>query len=151
MATKFYISKKPVLEADSKWYNELGSVMTITSVDTQTGVFTGTYESQVGQAGKTYLMSGRYDNTGDTLGWTVNWLNFYLNAHSVTTWSGHSQIQSNGQPIILTTWLLTSQTTPEDNCESTQVGFDQFTQTQPTPESIEQAKIRCRRSHHKLA
>ena len=60
-------------------------------------------------------------------------------------------VMSNGLPIILTTWLLTSQTTLEDNWESTQVGFDQFTQTQPTPESIEQAKIRCRRSHHKLA
>ena len=145
------MSKKPVLESDSKWYNELGSVMTITSVDTQTGVFTGTYESQVGVAEKTYLLTGRCDTLGNTLGWTVNWQNSYLNAHSVTTWSGQSQIQSNGQPIILTTWLLTSQTTPEDNWESTQVGFDQFTQTQPTPESIEQAKIRCGRSHHKLA
>ena len=41
------MSKKPVLEADSKWYNELGSVMIMTTVDTQTGVFTGTYGARL--------------------------------------------------------------------------------------------------------
>ena len=35
-----------------KWYNELGSVMKITHIDNITGVFSGTYKSQVGQAEK---------------------------------------------------------------------------------------------------
>ena len=131
-----------------KWYNELGSTMIITSYDSDTGVFGGEYQSLVGQAEKWYILTGRHDRDGLTVGWTVNWQNQYMNAHSVTTWSG--QLQCNGEPSILTTWLLTSQTSLEDNWESTQVGFDLFTQSPQTKtESTEKAKLYSRRSYPK--
>ena len=133
------------------WHNELGSKMVITSYDTETGVFSGNYQSAVGEATKWYVMTGRADTAGNTLGWTVNWQNSYQNAHSATSWSGQVQTDESGDLVMPTTWLLTSQTSPEDNWESTLVGFDYFTQTEPTKETIAQAKCRCRKSHPKVA
>ena len=46
------------LQAGQKWHNELGSVMTIDNVNPQTGVISGTYESQVGVTQKN-LYHGR--------------------------------------------------------------------------------------------
>ena len=135
------------LAAGQKWHNELGSTMVITTYDPETGIFGGEYQSLVGDAKKSYVLTGRRDTEGLTMGWTVNWQNKYMNAHSVTTWSG----QFSREPSIVTTWLLTTQTSPEDSWESTQVGFDVFTLSPPTKESTEQAKLRCRKSHHKDA
>ena len=132
------------------WYNELGSTMVIESIDQNTGVFSGTYESQVGQAKYTYVMTGRFDTAGRTIGWAVNWQNDCCNAHSVTTWSGQLQFNSIGEPVILTTWLLTHQTAPDDNWSSTQVGFDTFTLAQPSEETKAKAMLR-NRSHPKEA
>ena len=92
-----------------KWYNELDSEMEITSVDTATGVFGGRYCSRVGEAEYWYVLTGRQDTDGNTIGWTVNWQNSTLNAHSVSTWSGQLQYTPSGDPTILTTWLLTSE------------------------------------------
>ena len=84
----------------------------------------------------TPILTGRKDTAGNTLGWTVNWENSDLNAHSVTTWSGQLQLNEGLEYYdILTTWLLTSQTIPEDNWESTQVGFDYFTQNPPSEQT----------------
>ena len=58
-----------------KWYNELDSKMEITSVDAATGVFGGRYCSRVGEAEYWYVLTGRQDTDGNTLGWTVNWHN----------------------------------------------------------------------------
>ena len=122
--------------------------MVITSYDSKTGVFSGNYQSLVGDATKWYILTGRKDTDGNSIGWTVSWQNSNNNAHSVTTWSGQFQLQSFGDPIILTTWLLTSQTTPDDDWESTQVGFDHFSLTKPTQEK---PKLHCRKSHPKEA
>ena len=106
--------------------------MIISSVDSNTGVFTGQYYSTVGEAEKFYILVGRYD-TGSatpTLGWTVSYHNQYENAHSTCTWSGQYQCRS-GTQTLSTTWLLTSQTEPSDNWKSTNVGFDVFT---PSPQ-----------------
>ena len=82
--------------------------MDITSVDPERGVFGGNYQSLVGVATKWYVLTGRIDLDGNTIGWTVNWQNSHRNAHSVTTWSGQQQFNSIDEPVILTTWLLTS-------------------------------------------
>ena len=120
------------LTPGSKWYNELGSVMEIGLVDAQKGDFTGTYCSAVGEATKTYELQGRFDTNGTTLGWIVTYKNQYLNAHSTCGWSGQLQVDEKDlKPTIFTTWLLTSQTDPEDNWNSTNVGFDTFTQSPP--------------------
>ena len=46
------------------------------------------------------------------------------------------------------TWLLTMLTKPEKEWVSTNVGFDYFTQIEPTKEEIERAKSRCKGSCH---
>ena len=46
--------------------------MIIEEYDETTGVFTGQYNSAVGEATKSYLLVGRKDTDGDTLGWTVS-------------------------------------------------------------------------------
>lgn len=97
------------------WYNELGSVMEISQASD--GQFSGHYYTRVGNAQLyTYDLIGRYDAdpNGRTLGWTVAWYNA-LNGSSgsTTTWSGQYQVDS--EPRILTTWLLTVQTDPDDN------------------------------------
>ena len=125
--------------------------MVITSLDPETGVFGGNYQSLVGDATKWYVLTGRVDLDGNTIGWTVNWQNSHGNAHSVTTWSGQQQLNSIGEPVILTTWLLTSQTTPDKDWESTLVGFDTFSQTPPSQETTDKAKLQGRRSHPKEA
>ena len=50
-------------------------------------------------------------------------------ANSTTTWSGQWQ-QIKFDIYIYTTWLLTSQTEPTDNWESTLVGKDTFLKIQ---------------------
>ena len=56
------------LKSGSKWYNELGSVMTITEVNQNTGSFSGTYNSAVGKAAKEYELQGHFDTKGSSLG-----------------------------------------------------------------------------------
>ena len=141
-----YFGKLP-----SSWYNELGSTMTITSADYSTGSFSGTYNSTVGTAKDEYVLSGRFDTRGDTLGWVVSWQNAFLNAHSTTAWSGHLDMSGTPQPVISSTWLLTSSTTPENDWQSTNVGFDTFTQNPPSKEQILMAQKRRQCSHPKLA
>lgn len=142
---------KDYLQAGTAWYNELGSVMTITSVDCLGGNFDGTYRSSVGEADDKYTLRGRFDIKGQSLGWAVSWQNDYQISHSTTSWSGQVQDTPEGVQEILTTWLLTVQTDPEENWESTLVGFDTFTRTPPSPEQIQRAKRRCQSSHPKAA
>ena len=119
------------------WYNELGSVMTI---QTNGKVITGSYQTAVGNATGLYDLIGQTITAGDSsevLGWVVVWDNQYGNSESVTTWSG--QIQNvNGIPTIVTTWLLTSETDPNDDWHSTIIGKDVFTNKQPTSQEIEE-------------
>ena len=54
----------------------------------------------------------------------MNWYyRTHQNADSATAWSCQVQLNTNGDPWMLTVWLLTSQTTPDDYCESLLVGF----------------------------
>lgn len=148
----FYTDVGCLLFPGGTWYNELGSVMKISEIDSVNGSFTGTYCSAVGDATKEYILQGRFDTEGRSLGWVVSYQNEYLNAHSTCTWSGQVQLDSIAQePIILTTWLLTTQTTPQYDWESTNVGFDTFMQSQPAKEVTQRAKLRCQCSHPQAA
>ena len=114
-----------------EWYNELGSKMVVSDKTDAEGQFTGVYHSKVGEATKQYPLVGRYDVAGNTthgtMGFTVQWHNAFLNSKSVTTWSGQRQLDAAGQPCILTTWLLTSETAQAGDWASTMVGTNVFT------------------------
>lgn len=107
-----------------EWINELGSVMNITWCSDRD--LYGTYQSAVGVAKYTYVLYGRYtteNQTNAVLGWTVSWKNAFLNAHSVTTWSG---IYSASEGIIYTQWLLTAYQDRANLWSATRVGHDEF-------------------------
>lgn len=122
---------------DGKWYNELGSWMEL-DLDSDGRTLTGTYHSAVGNVVKEYRLVGRLDGDPEAstgVGWVVSWQNDESNAHSVTTWSGQYRVV-DGQEFITTTWLLTEEGTPDQDWESTLVGKDLFSRTQPTVDHI---------------
>lgn len=127
------------------WYNELGSMMEITSASN--GAVTGTYYSAVGQAQYTYTLVGRYDSEpsagGQALGWTVAWQNQSGNSHSATSWTGQYQIDpSTGQEEITTFWLLVTEEPAQNDWAATNVGQDTFTRTQPDAKTVDRARRR---------
>ena len=120
---------------DGRWYNELGSEM---NLEVKDGLVTGTYHTAVGNETKTRPLAGRADVTNDTtpnVGWVVSWGDKDY-AESVTSWSGQLQ-NIRGQEVITTFWLLTAETTPDNNWRSTLIGQDVFKRTRPTQEEID--------------
>ena len=120
----------------SKWHSQLGSTMTLTSLDESKGSFFGKYRSTVGNVKCEYDFVGRFDTEGDTLGWVVTYQNDFLNAHSTCTWSGYVKLNpcKESKPIIITNWLLTYQTRNADDKTATNVGCDIFTTNPPSKE-----------------
>jgi hypothetical protein len=107
------------------WYNELGSVM---KLQINGNNIVGTYHTLVGDAEGIYPLMGigDFDNhQSEALGWVVSWNNEFKNSDSVTVWSGQYQ-EKNEEDVILTTWLLTSESRPQDDWRSTLVGTDIF-------------------------
>lgn len=135
------------MDLNGDWYNELGSKMTfrIGGAD-----ISGTYHTAVGDADGIYQLSGRLSVPADnsrTLGFTVAWQNNKRETDSCTSWTGEAR-EINGEQVILTTWLLAVETTPQDDWKSTLVGKDLFTRNPPTPERIEMARSVRGPSHH---
>lgn len=129
------------MQINGSWYNELGSKMEIAvAVD---GTITGMYQTAVGNAKGIYPLAGRTEvdspNDDQNIGFVVSWWNEYGNSHSVTTWSGQVQ-EIDGQQIMRTTWLLTSETDPKDDWASTLVSIDVFTRERPSAEVVAHAK-----------
>ena len=127
------------------WYNELGSKMDLVANGSS---ITGTYHTAVGDASGIYDLVGRTDTDNDAsqaIGFVVVWQNQYGSSDSVTAWSGQYQA-IDGVDTIVTTWLLTSETDPDDDWRSTLVNKDYFTKTPPTQEEI-QRKIRMGVKH----
>ena len=122
--------------------------MIIGQVNNDIGTFGGIYNSEVGQAEKEYLLCGRFDTTGQTLGWVVSWQNQNLYSPSTTSWSGQVQYDPTIRDyVILTNWLLTVQTSPENDWNSTNIGHDTFKRLLPSKEQTTTAKLRFQRSH----
>jgi len=132
------------------WYNELGSNMVLTGSGAQ---LSGSYFSAVGQAAYQYPLSGRVNTgpslpgSGTAIGWTVAWVNAYQAAPSATSWAGQYQQMPDGGEQITTLWLLVSETIPENDWASTNVGQDIFTRTSPTAETVARRKRTGHFSH----
>ena len=126
--------------------------MKITEIDANLGTFRGTYSSAVGEVEKEYLLLGSFDTAGQTLGWVVSWQNQHQNIHRTTSWSGQAQYDPTiSDFVILTNWLLTAETSPENDWNSTHIGQDTFMRLQPSKEQTTTAKLRSQRSHPKNA
>ncbi|HEU0015154.1 MAG TPA: avidin/streptavidin family protein [Longimicrobium sp.] len=110
------------MPVDGIWYNELGSVMTLTSDGTS---LSGTYVTPVGEANGTYTLTGSVNtDTDPALGWVVLWNNNSGDSNSVTTWCGQYYSE---QEVIIAMWLLRSEMSEGQNWAATQVGEDIFT------------------------
>lgn len=137
------------MKLEGLWHNELGSCMMIESA--KDGMLTGWYNTKVGEAKRRYVLTGRYDHLKcrRTLGWTVTWVNeYYSKSESTTSWSGQYQVDPlDDEPHILTNWLLTDQTKPEDDWNSTHIGHDVFTRLCPEEAAILKRKLQVKSSH----
>jgi hypothetical protein len=123
------------------WYNELGSKMTLV-VDGQH--VTGHYYTAVGDAEGIYHLAGRTNRDNTVLGFAVAWQNEYGDSESATAWSGEYH---DSDDIIVTTWLLTSQTDEPDDWKSTLVGKDIFQRQSPDKDAVSRAKLMRAPSH----
>jgi hypothetical protein len=116
------------MSLDGSWYNEHGSEMQI-SIAPDGTTLTGTYRTRVGLANGLYPLVGycdpRPDAMSTALGFTVIWNNASGDANSVTSWCGQYQT-IDGCETITALWLLTQETDPSDNWQSTMVGEDCF-------------------------
>ena len=140
------------MSVDGKWWNELGSWMEL-HVESDGQTVTGTYHTAVGKASGVYKLVGRIDSApnsgeGQGLGWVVSWQNDQSPGHSVTTWCGQYRVLEDGEEVIVTTWLLTSEGEADQEWESTLVSKDDFHRNQPSPQQI--ASVRARRGLPKV-
>lgn len=113
------------MDINGKWYNELGSEVEFKVIENQ---LTGHYHTAVGDATGIYSLVGQLNSsldTGQAIGFVVVWQNEHKDSNSVTCWSGQAQAV-DGEDLISTTWLLTSETEADDFWESTIVGKDMF-------------------------
>ena len=142
-------------DLNGEWFNELGSNMTLTAVET--GSLKGIYYSAVGNVPQEYPLSGRFDPTpteawtpnrvGVPVGWAVTFIyddddtDPPVHIHSTTTWSGLFFDDNGGKPAkIITQWLLTRSMQESNIWESTHVGNDTFTRDKPTAAEIAKAR-----------
>lgn len=128
------------------WYNELGSMMDLTVVG---NTLTGNYMTAVGNARGKYPLYGAFvPAVGETqaVGWTVAWVNESGSSRSVTGWSAQYQ-DFSGNETIIATWLLTQETTQDQDWASTLVGRDTFSRTAPTAAQVAEYAHRYPWSH----
>lgn len=133
------------MDITGRWYNELGSTLLIQEV--QNGIVQGLYSTVVsshGCAEGVFVVSGvtDTDSGGQAVAFSVAWQNGRCSCKSVTAWSG--QIVDDH---ISAFWLLTQETEPTQNWQSTIIGQDVFTRSQPQPEDIATKQRILRRSH----
>ncbi len=135
------------MDLNGKWYNELGSSMTLSVSGNN---ITGTYQTAVGDASGLYDLVGRTDTDNDAsqaIGFVVVWQNQHGSSDSVTTWSGQYQV-IDGVDTIVTTWLLTKETESDDDWRSTVINKDIFTKTPPTEEKVKELKSKGIKASH---
>ena len=140
------------------WWNELNSKMTIRKDPSDSRAISGDYQTAVGDAtSRTYPLAGRCDDTGggaknQTIGWVVAFdppdpppAGEPPYPPSLTAWSGqwHEVTDKDGNVVefITTTWILTEQTDPPDEWDSTMVNKDYFFRKRPTPDELAKAKL----------
>ncbi|XP_069607196.1 avidin-like [Ranitomeya imitator] len=111
---------------EGQWKNDLGSNMTISSVDSN-GQFAGTYLTAVSVTNKTIVKSPligfQQEKDSPTFGFTVKW----KFSDSITVFAGQCFISETGQPILQAIWLLRSESDDiKDNWKQTRVGNNIF-------------------------
>lgn len=75
--------------------------MTVTHIDEP--AFRGTYHSAVGEATKSYALSGSATPSG-AVTWSVAWVNAaYGDSGSATAWTGYASRKRN---LLFTTWVM---------------------------------------------
>lgn len=141
--------KGKAMNLEGTWHNELGSIMGINAV--RNGAFTGTYTTAVSsahcsQGGFQLVGQTDADSGGEAVAFVVCWQNDVSNCRSVTAWSGQAQ-NINGEDQITAIWLLTVETSPEQDWYATHIGHDVFTRVRPTEEEITQRARTKQRSH----
>lgn len=119
------------------WYGQRGSRLELTL--THGGRLEGKYYTAYNDDGHgEFELIGMSDTRSfggsRSVGFVVCWNNEYVNQHSVTAWSGQHQCV-NGEEMLVTNWLLTRETSPEDGWAATMVGNDTFRRT-PVMESL---------------
>jgi hypothetical protein len=134
---------------EGTWYNELGSTLVIDPISD--GSVVGSYETAVSSSGcatGSYPVAGRTDTDsgGQTVGFSVTWLNAQSSCNSTTSWAGQYQVV-DGAEQLTALWLLAMKTDPSDDWASTLVGEDLFTREQPSAEQVAQASARKRHPH----
>ncbi|XP_069061809.1 avidin-like [Pleurodeles waltl] len=113
-------------DLEGTWINELNSNMTLSKADGN-GLFSGVYNTRVSLMNTTIITSplvGYQQSLKEpTIGFTVNW----KFSGSITSWVGQCFHTPQGDPFLVTTWLLRSQVGKvEDTWTSTRVGQDVF-------------------------
>ena len=130
------------------WYNELGSTMTIGPVVDD--AFEFNYKTAVSTkncANGEFKGSGWINTSelGQTIAFSVSWMNASSQCSSVTAWSG--QIQgSDDDAKIIAFWMLTG-IDPKNDWAPTSIGEDNFSRTQPSDALISE-KLKSKRHSH---
>ncbi|NXD93557.1 AVID protein, partial [Chaetorhynchus papuensis] len=94
------------------WVNDLGSNMTILTVNAKTGIFAGSYHTAVTATSneiKVSPLQGAMQKSPNqkgqpTFGFTVNW-SF---SDSITVFTGQCFVDDHGKEVLKTMWLLRS-------------------------------------------
>jgi Avidin family len=118
---------------DGTWYNELGSTMDL-QYGPIPGQIAGTYQSGVGTSGQ-FALVGSYDPNNNTVGFVVTWNNGTVERNSTTTWCGQ-YFNNTGDEALITMWLLCGSTPQSATWDSTLVGQDVFTRSQPSAAEV---------------
>ncbi|XP_064357085.1 avidin-like [Dromaius novaehollandiae] len=119
------------------WINDLGSNMTINSVN-EAGEFSGTYHTAVtignGEIKISPLQGSQHrenNSNQPTFGFTVNW-SF---SDSVAVFVGQCFVDKDGREILKTMWLLREQVgSLGDDWKATRVGVNVFVRRAPRRE-----------------
>ncbi|NWT82402.1 AVID protein, partial [Lanius ludovicianus] len=117
------------------WVNDLGSNMTIVTVNSKTGVFAGSYHTAVSATSNTIkesplqgAMQKSPNQKGQpTFGFTVNW-SF---SDSITVFTGQCFVDDDGKEVLKTMWLLRSRVEDiKNDWKATRVGVNVFSRLQ---------------------
>lgn len=139
------------IDIQGKWKNEFGSVMNITGVDFETGMFSGLYSSTTGATG-TYRFTGLTDTQPQpgpndtftqTIAFAVSWRDLGgdpSDANWVSGFAGQIQMQ-DGAPVMRTTYLLQKNTLPTDDWEGTAIATATFRPMAAIPDHTQAPRV----------
>lgn len=136
------------MDIEGRWYNELGSEMNLTV--TADGLVSGVYRTAVADRPlpPPRPLAGLCDarprpGRPQSIAFAVEWGHPESAIGSITAWSGQFQVitdQGKEEQVLVTTWLLTTETERPGAWSSTLVGHDVFTRSRPDPAAVARAR-----------